>query len=121
MLSGTRPVLCTSLPLSANDRRQSLHLAVFCKPDCPSHCPVPFSPCRNPKDMHRTTTRLLSCTLQSSLSIVLCPLGPQGSLIVSHVTCVSLISIWFSIGLRGYCSPQPSAGHGRDSCREERN
>lgn len=52
--------ICTSLLLSANVRRQSLHLAVHCKPDCPSHCPVLLSPCCNPKDMHRTATCLLS-------------------------------------------------------------
>lgn len=122
MLSGTSPVLCTALLLSANDRRQSLHLAVHSKPDCPSHRPVPFSPCCNPKDMHRTTTCLLSSTPPlSGLSIVLCPLGPPGSLIVSQATCVSLISIWLSIGLWGYCIPEPTAGHGRDSCREECN
>lgn len=56
-----------------------------------------------------------------TLSIVLCPLGPPGSLIVSQATCVSLISIWLSIGLWGYCIPEPTAGHGRDSCREECN
>lgn len=109
--------ICTSLLLSANVRRQSLHLAVHCKPDCPSHCPVPRSPRRNPKDMHRTTTCLLSNTPRPSLSIVLCPLGPPGSLIVSQATYVSLISIW----LWGDCIPEPTAGHGREGCREECN
>lgn len=66
LVAGTSPVLCTSLLLSASDRRQSLHLAVHCKPDCPSHCLIPLSPCCNPKDMHKTTTTcLLSRTLTS--------------------------------------------------------
>lgn len=73
--------LCASLLLSANVRRQSLHLAVHCKPDCPSHCPVPVSPCCNPKTCTGQQLASYPAPPHPSLSIVLCPLSPPGSLI----------------------------------------
>lgn len=86
--------LCTSLLLSVNVRRQSLHLAVHHKPDCPSHCPVPFSPCCNPKTCTGQQLASYPAPPPPSFSIILCPLSPPGSLIVSQATYVSLISIW---------------------------
>lgn len=96
--------LCTSLLLSANVRRQALHLAVHHKPGCPSHCPVPLSPCQNPKTCTGQQLASYPAPPHPSFSTILCPLSPPGSLIVSQATYVRLISIW--LWVTAFQSPQ---------------
>lgn len=93
----------TSLLLNANVHRPILHLAVHCMPDCPSQGPIPLFSLRNPKT-HRGQ-QLASCsTTHPSLTTVLCPQDPWGSLIVSQATYGSLISIWLRV--TAFQSPQ---------------
>lgn len=83
------------LPLSANDRRQCLHLSALWEADCSRHFLVALFTL-DPRHTHsKAATRLSSSIHAGWVSAPLrCPWGPAGPLIFSQATCVSLISIW---------------------------
>lgn len=101
--------LCPCLLLSVNVRRQSLHLAVFCKPDCPSRCTVPLS----------ARCNLKTCTGQQLASY---PAPPAP--VSARPSVLRVLRLFDSLTSDicesdqhmavGYCDPEPSAGHGSE-------